>query len=56
MADLDWVDVRPTPTESPYNPYHADLSRDGFRERRQAETLAFRLSVLAGREVAAPLE
>ena len=48
MARLDFATVRPSPTDKPYNPFHADLSRERYRERDRAETLAFRLAVLAG--------
>ena len=54
MARLDFATVRPTPTDEPCNPFHADLSREGFREKVQAETLAFRLAYLAGNEIVAP--
>jgi hypothetical protein len=54
MAKLDFATVRPTPTDEPYNPFHADLSREGFRERAHAEMLAFRLAILAGRTIVAP--
>lgn len=44
---LTGLDVRPNAqletADHPANPYHADLSRNGYRDRRQAETLAFRL-------------
>jgi hypothetical protein len=54
MAKLNFVTLRPTPTDEPHNPFHADLSREDFRGRSQAETLAFRLAILAGKAIVAP--
>ena len=54
MAKLDFATVRPSPTDDPYNPYHADLDRERFRERDHAEMLAFRLAVLAGTAIVPP--
>lgn len=40
LPNLNQLEIQPTPTTEPDNPYHADLSRDGFRENFSAERLA----------------
>jgi len=42
VSDLKKLTIQPTPTEE--NPYHADLSREGFRDPLSAELLAYRLA------------
>lgn len=55
MKQLTFITVIPDPREDPYNPYHAELSRDLYRAKAQAETLAFRLAVIAGKELVRPV-
>jgi hypothetical protein len=55
MKRLGFVSVTPAPTEEPYNPFHAELSRALYRDKTQAETLAFRLAVEAGKHLVLPV-
>jgi hypothetical protein len=55
MKRLSFVSVTPAPTEDPFNPFHAELSRALYREKSQAETLAFRLAVEAGTDLVPPV-
>jgi hypothetical protein len=47
LPNLNKLEIRPTPTAEPDNPYHADLSREGFREKISAERLAYQLAYYA---------
>lgn len=50
MVDLKNLVVKPSsPPSAGGNPYHADLIRDGYRDKGTAETLAWRLSVHASK-------
>lgn len=42
VSDSKKLTIQPTPTEE--NPYHADLSREGYRDPLSAELLAYRLA------------
>lgn len=55
MKKLGFVEVMAAPTDEPRNPYHAEISRALFRNKVQAETLAFRLAAEAGRELVDPV-
>jgi hypothetical protein len=55
MKRLGFVKVTPVPTKHPFNPFHAELSRALYRDKTQAETLAFRLAVEAGTDLVPPV-